>query len=101
MRARCGHNLQRACLCMGFVWWCPEPATVMVSSTACRALECLVDSFALQEIGHTSAQPMKELNQTLEIARLLALRCRTSGFRSTVRFHSKKAGDRAPRVAHL
>jgi hypothetical protein len=43
----------------------------------------------------------KKPNQTVETTRLLAPRFRTSGFRSTVRFHPKKAVDRAPRVSHL
>jgi len=43
----------------------------------------------------------KEPNQTVETTRLLAPRFRTLGFRSTVRFQSKKTGYRAPRVSHL
>src|SRR3954466_6557101 len=36
-----------------------------------------------------------------EPTRLLAPRSRTSGFRSTFRFHSKKAACAQPRAAHL
>jgi hypothetical protein len=48
-----------------------------------------------------SADSEKMPNQTLEPTRLLPLRFRTAGFRSTRRCHSKKAAATMARAAHL